>query len=103
MLACRQQRNNFGDRPPRFQTRDPDTRLYVGNLPYSVNSEDVKEHFAPVGEVDYADVKIGRDGRPRGFAIVQMGSDEEAERAAAEMHDTDVGGRRITVRRFRPE
>lgn len=79
-------------------------KLYVGNLPYSVTEQDLQTLFAGAGTVDT--VNVMRDmatGRARGFAFVEMGSDEEAQAAISMLNDRDFGGRNLTVNEARPK
>ncbi len=78
-------------------------RLYVGNLPYSAGEQDLEQLFSSCGTVE--SVKIMRDmatGRARGFGFVEMGSDEEAQRAIEQLHDHSFGGRNLTVNEAKP-
>ena len=73
-------------------------RLYVGNLAYSVTEADLREAFAEAGNV--ADVKVVLDresGRPRGFAFVEMSTDDEAAKAMSTLNGRDIQGRTISV------
>ena len=77
-------------------------RLYVGNLPYSTTDEELNGLFSRAGQVE--SVRVMRDmatGRARGFAFVQMGSDEDAQRAITEFHQFQLDGRALVV--IRPE
>jgi RNA recognition motif-containing protein len=79
-------------------------RLYVGNLPYETDEAELRELFARAGTVD--DVKVVRDmatGRPKGFAFVEMSTDEEARTAITQLHEFQVGGRGLTVNEARPK
>lgn len=79
-------------------------KLYVGNLPYEVGETELQELFASAGSVE--SVTVMRDqatGRARGFAFVEMGSDEEAHNAIKQLHATQVGGRSLTVNEARPK
>ena len=79
-------------------------KLYVGNLPYSVTEQDLQSLFAPAGTVD--SVNVMRDmatGRARGFAFVEMSTDEEAQAAVSMLNDKDFGGRNLTVNEARPK
>ena len=79
-------------------------RLYVGNIPYSSGEEDLRELFSKVGSVE--SVSIPTDmatGRPRGFAFVEMGADDEATKAIDELNQTEFQGRRLTVNEARPK
>ncbi len=75
--------------------------IYVGNLPYSVTEDEVKELFAPFGEVQ--SVKMVNDketGRPKGFGFVQM-DDTAAAAAIAELDGKQFGGRGLRVNEAR--
>ncbi len=73
--------------------------MYVGNLPWDVTWQTLKDHFSALGfSPTHADVKIGRDGRSRGWGIVKFATPEEANAAIAGMNATIVGDRQITVR-----
>lgn len=73
-------------------------RLYVGNLPFSVTVDDVREMFERIGEVHDVHVVIDREtGRTRGFAFVTMGSDEWAQAAIEQLNGTLLGGRPLRV------
>ena len=79
-------------------------RLYVGNLSYSVSSADLETMFAPFGTVRSAQVIEDRDtGRSKGFAFVEMGSDQEAEAAIAGLSGKEHDGRALTVNEARPK
>lgn len=73
-------------------------RLYVGNLSYDLNTEDLRAAFQNVGQVVDAKVLIDREsGRSRGFGFVTMGSDEDAKKAIREMDGFVLGGRSLRV------
>jgi RNA recognition motif-containing protein len=75
------------------------TRLYVGNLSYNVTEPELRDVFAEGGR-NVVEVKIVMDrdtGRPRGFAFVEMGSDEEASAAISSLTGREVQGRAINV------
>ena len=79
-------------------------RLYVGNLPYSATEDQLTELFSRAGKVD--SVRVMRDmatGRARGFAFVEMGSDEEAQKAITEFHEQQMDGRALVVNEARPK
>ena len=79
-------------------------KLYVGNLPYSVTEQDLQDLFAAAGTVE--SVNVMRDmatGRARGFAFVEMASDEEAQQAISQLNAHDFGGRSLTVNEARPK
>ena len=79
-------------------------KLYVGNLPYDTGEQDLQALFAAAGTVE--SVNVMRDmatGRARGFAFVEMGSDEEAQAAISQFNDYQLGGRNLTVNEARPK
>jgi RNA recognition motif-containing protein len=79
-------------------------KLYVGNLPYEIGETELQDLFAQAGSVD--SVRVMRDqatGRARGFAFVEMSTDEEAQQAISMMNGTQVGGRNLTVNEARPQ
>lgn len=78
-------------------------RLYVGNLSYSVDSSELEKMFAEFGTVVSAEVMADREtGRSKGFGFVEMGSDEEAQKAIAGMNGKENNGRTLTVNEARP-
>jgi cold-inducible RNA-binding protein len=79
-------------------------KLYVGNFPYETSEQDLQTLFAGAGTVET--VNLMRDmatGRARGFAFVEMASDEEAQQAISMLNDKDFGGRNLTVNEARPK
>jgi len=79
-------------------------KLYVGNLPYQTVEQDLQELFGSAGTVE--SVRVMRDaatGRARGFAFVEMATDEEAQKAASEFNQYQMGGRPLTVNEARPK
>ena len=79
------------------------TKLYVGNLPYSVRDEDLQQSFGQFGAVTRAKVMMERDtGRSKGFGFVEMGSDAEAQAAITGMNGQPLGGRSVVVNEARP-
>jgi len=78
-------------------------RLYVGNLKYTLTSEQLQELFEQFGQVSSAQVLIDRDtGRSRGFGFVEMANDDEAMAAIESLDGRDHDGRRLTVNEARP-
>jgi RNA recognition motif-containing protein len=79
-------------------------RIYVGNLPYSAGEAELQELFSKAGTVE--SVRVMRDaatGRARGFAFVEMATDDEAQKAASEFNQFQMGGRSLTVNEARPK
>jgi cold-inducible RNA-binding protein len=80
-----------------------DTKLYVGNLPYSTTEDEMREAFEAFGQVVSSSIIIDREtGRSRGFGFVEMGSSEEATAALNGMNGTQFGGRTLKVALARP-
>lgn len=78
-------------------------RLYVGNLAYGIDSPALQDLFSPYGTVVDAQVVMDRDtGRSKGFAFVEMGSDEEAQAAIQGLNEQVHDGRAMTVNEARP-
>ena len=79
------------------------TKLYVGNLAFQTTSNDLQDLFAQAGTVASASVVEDRDtGRSRGFAFVEMSTDEEAAAAIEQFNGKEVGGRMLKVNEARP-
>lgn len=79
-------------------------KLFVGNLPFTAEEQDLQQLFGSVGTVD--SVNVMRDqatGRARGFAFVEMGSDDEAQQAIEKFNNYSMGGRNLTVNEARPK
>ncbi|HEV8428907.1 MAG TPA: RNA-binding protein [Pyrinomonadaceae bacterium] len=78
-------------------------KLYVGNLAFQTTSQDLQELFAQAGTVASASVVEDRDtGRSRGFAFVEMSTDEEAAAAIEQFNGKEVGGRMLKVNEAQP-
>ena len=79
------------------------TRLYVGNLSYSVTSESLEQLFAQFGEVRSAEVVQDRDtGRSKGFGFVEMADENGAKAAIQGLNEQQNEGRPLTVNEARP-
>ena len=79
-------------------------KLYVGNLPYETGEAELQELFAGCGNVET--VRVMRDmatGRARGFAFVEMATDDEAQAAITRLNEHQLGGRSLTVNEARPK
>lgn len=73
-------------------------RLYVGNLPYSVGEDALRNLFSKAGTVVDVHLPVDRQtGRPRGFAFVEMSSDQQANQAISQFDGTTMDGRQIRV------
>jgi len=76
--------------------------IYVSNLSFNVQDEDLREFFAPYGEVTSAKVISDREtGRSRGFGFVEMSDDEAAKKAIGELDQATVEGKPGYCRRSR--
>lgn len=79
------------------------TKLYVGNLAYSVTNEDLEGLFSQAGKVDSAVVVVDKfSGQSRGFGFVEMADSNDAARAIEEFNDAELKGRNIRVNEARP-
>ncbi len=79
-------------------------KLYVGNLPFSTTETELEELFGRMGSVE--SVNVIRDmatGRARGFAFVEMATEEDAQKAVKELDQQDLGGRNLTVNEAKPK
>ena len=80
------------------------TNIYVGNLPWTTTNEELADMFAQFGQVTKAQIVTDRDtGRSRGFGFVEMATDEGAQKAITELHESQLGGRTLTVNEARPK
>ncbi len=78
-------------------------KLYVGGLPYQVTEDTLREIFSAHGTVESAAVITDRmTGRSKGFGVVEMSSQEEAQAAIDKLNGTDLEGRNITVNVAKP-
>jgi len=79
------------------------SKIYVGNLPYSVTDSSLKSNFAEFGGVSSAKVMMDREtGNSKGFGFVEMASAEVAQAAISALHGMSVDGRSIVVSLARP-
>ena len=79
-------------------------KLFVGNLPFTTGEAELQDLFEQAGAIE--SVRVMRDqatGRARGFAFVEMSTDEEAQNAITSLNGTQVGGRNLTVNEARPK
>ena len=78
-------------------------RIYVGNLPYSVNDDELRNIFGQFGELASAEViKDKFSGQSKGFGFVDMPNNSEADAAIKAMNETEMKGRKLTVNEARP-
>jgi len=79
-------------------------KLYVGNLAFSATEGSLSELFSQHGTVDSCQLITDREtGRSKGFAFVQMSSDEEAQNAIAKLDGKEMDGRAMKVNEARPQ
>ena len=79
------------------------TKIYVGNLPFSVTDSILESNFAEFGGVSSAKIMMDREtGRSKGFGFVEMASAEAAQAAIKGLNGMSVDGRSITVNLARP-
>ena len=79
-------------------------KLYVGNLPYSVTETALRELFGAAGEVTSVSIITDRvTGRAKGFAFVEMASDEAAQKAIGQINGKSIDNRTIAVAEARPQ
>ena len=79
------------------------TKLYVGNLSFKTTTQDLEALFGQAGTVQSAGVVEDRDtGRSRGFAFVEMSSQEEATSAIEQFNGKEIGGRAMKVNEAKP-
>src|ERR687891_2699201 len=78
-------------------------KLFVGNLPYETQEQDLESLFGQAGQVETVTVMRDRvTGRARGFAFVEMASDDDAQKAITQFNGHQLGGRALTVNEARP-
>lgn len=78
--------------------------IYVSNLSFNIQDEDLRGFFTPYGEVTSAKVIMDKfTGKSKGFGFVEMSDDEAAKKAIAELDNGTVDGRNIKVMEARPK
>src|ERR1700692_1278180 len=79
-------------------------KLYVGNLSFNVDSNQLTDLFAEFGTVDSANVITDRDtGRSKGFAFVEMSAEGEAQAAIQKLNGMELAGRAMNVSEAKPQ
>ena len=77
--------------------------IYVGNLPYSIDRDQLREIFAAYGDVAAARIVTDREtGRSKGFGFVEMADNAQAQAAIEALNGSDIGGRKAVVNEARP-
>jgi RNA recognition motif-containing protein len=80
------------------------SKVYVGNLPWSVDSNKLKEMFSEFGEISEATVISDKySGRSKGFGFVTFANEEDAQKAVSAMNEKEIEGRAIKVNEARPK
>ncbi|MBV6396951.1 MAG: hypothetical protein HFACDABA_02555 [Anaerolineales bacterium] len=80
-----------------------ESKLYVGNLPYSATEEELSAIFSKAGTVtSVAIIKDRESGRSKGFAFVEMSTADEAQKAISTLNNYNMGGRDLRVSIARP-
>jgi len=78
-------------------------KVYVGNLPFSVDDEKLKELFDTFGEIEEVSViKDKFSGRSKGFGFITFKEDGDAKKAISEMNDKEIEGRKLKVNEAKP-
>jgi RNA recognition motif-containing protein len=79
------------------------TKLYVGGLPYTTTQDELRDAFAKAGNVTSSTIIMDKmTNRSRGFGFVEMGSDEDAQKAIEMWNGQDFGGRKLIVNEAKP-
>ena len=79
-------------------------KLYVGNLSYTIDSQQLGDIFSEIGSVNSANVIMDRDsGRSKGFAFIEMSSDSEAQSAIEKLNGSTQMDRQMTVSEAKPQ
>jgi len=79
------------------------SKLYVGNLAYTVANSDLEELFSQVGQVQSVAVIMDKfSGQSKGFGFVEMATSEDASKAIQRFNDTELKGRNIKVNEAKP-
>ena len=77
--------------------------IYIGNLPYSISEDELRDLFASHGEVSSANIIIDKDsGRSKGFGFIEMPNKDQGDSAIKAINETDVQGRNVRVNEARP-
>ncbi|WII71199.1 RNA-binding protein [Bdellovibrio sp. 22V] len=78
-------------------------KIYVGNLSYSLDDQSIADAFAQYGNVESARIVTDREtGRSKGFAFVEMSTDEEAQLAISKLNGVELAGRAMNVSEAKP-
>jgi RNA recognition motif-containing protein len=78
-------------------------KLFVGNVPYNITEDQLKEVFSEAGEVESVAVITDKmTGRPRGFVFVEMATEDGAKKAIETLNGREIDGRALNVNEARP-
>lgn len=94
-------RKNKRSAPYKKKGGSSGNRVYVGNLSYETQWQDLKDHMRTAGDVSYVEVLRFDDGKSKGCAIVEFETNKAAQDAIRDLHDTEVDGRLIFLREDR--
>ena len=97
-LVLREEPEPVRSRSPRRHRSPSGTQVFVGNLHYSVTWQQLRDVFRAYGPVLGAYIPRTRDSRSRGYGFITFESSADAQRAIEKLHDTEMNGRRISVR-----
>jgi RNA recognition motif-containing protein len=79
-------------------------KIYVGNLSFNVDSDQLTSAFAEFGTVESASVITDREtGRSKGFAFVEMSTDAEAQAAIQKLNGQELSGRAMNISEAKPQ
>jgi RNA recognition motif-containing protein len=93
----------FGGRSESKEEGELSMKIYVGNLSYDVNEEELRSAFEAHGEVTNVTIVTDRyTSRPRGFGFVEMNDDEQGRAAIAALNETELKGRQMRIDEARP-
>lgn len=77
--------------------------IYVGNLPYGIDRDELRGYFETYGEVSASRIVTDRDsGRSKGFGFIEMPNDAQANKAIEALNGQEIGGRKAVVNEARP-
>lgn len=77
--------------------------IYVGNLPYDIGEDELRDVFSQFGEVSKVNIIMDKfSGQPKGFGFVEMPNDSEADEAVKALNDSALKGRNIKVNQAKP-
>lgn len=93
-------REKFGSsrQQPALPRPEPGTEVFIGNIPFSLNWQDLKDLMREVGEVKRADIRLDRYGKSMGYGTVVFNSVEEANQALEKFQGYEIEGRKLDTR-----